>query len=87
MDEVKFKLKKSKFLIEVEKNSRSSLHVLATAVGAATSKHDVTLPRGLDPWLSFNVVFGNLRVTLFGSHGQCVSVSVMFLVEVDEIQQ
>ena len=87
MDEVRFKLKKSKFLIEVQKNSDSRLHVLATAVGAGTSKHDVNLPRGLDPWLTFSVVFGNLRVTLLGGHGQCVSVSVMFLVEVDEIQQ
>ena len=70
--EVKFKLRKSWFLIEVERTSRTHLHILATATGARTSKADVTLPSGVDPWLTFNVVFGNLRLTVLGGEGQCV---------------
>ncbi|XP_070173448.1 uncharacterized protein [Littorina saxatilis] len=70
IDEVNFKLKKSKFTIVVERTSRSKLHVLATANETHTSKYDVNLSHRHDPWVTFNVLFGDLRLIVNGCAGK-----------------
>ncbi|KAK7442997.1 hypothetical protein BaRGS_00040490, partial [Batillaria attramentaria] len=65
--EVKFKLKKSKFSITFERTSRSLLHIVSTNTEGLSNTYDVGVPSGVDPWPTFNVLFGLLSIISIAS--------------------
>ncbi|KAL8593958.1 hypothetical protein ACOMHN_021810 [Nucella lapillus] len=73
LEEVRFKLKRSEFHIEVRRASRSLVHLVARPASAngytSARQQDVKIPHDLDLWVTFNVMFGDLRITLKQSHG------------------